>query len=231
MLAAVLLGQEDSTGQRITFIVIGLLLVALLLAILTAWYYRVTDPGPRHGRRPSGAGGSRGGGTGVGRGPEPIPGPGWRKRLKGFSVPTSQDTSPPDQPPQPTKAQKSRPQTVIRRAPDEAAVKPVESRAPEAQEARETVSLEGGYYLDLTGNPKAPEPNTNVGSLNSLDLRQPAPLVEPDEQIAVPVPTVPKPKDVRETASGPPATTTSTAEEQAGLSFDEWLANVEATED
>lgn len=227
MLAVALLGQEDSTGQRITFIVIGLLLVALLLAILTAWYYRVTDPGPRQGRRQGGAGGSRGGGTVVSRGPDPSPEPGWRRRLKGFSVPASQGAASKTQPPQASEDQHSRPQTPKRRAHDVEPVKP----ASEATEARETVSLEGGYYLDLTGAPKAPEPKTNVGSLNSLDLRQPAPLVDPGEQVAVPVPTVPKPQSVQEATPAPVITSHSTSEDPPGLSFDEWLADVESTED
>jgi predicted lipid-binding transport protein (Tim44 family) len=37
----------DDTGQTVTLIIFGLLIVALLLAILTFWYWRHTDPRAR----------------------------------------------------------------------------------------------------------------------------------------------------------------------------------------
>lgn len=41
-----LLAQQaaDNTGQTIRLIIMGLLVVALLLAMLTVWYWRHTDP-------------------------------------------------------------------------------------------------------------------------------------------------------------------------------------------
>jgi hypothetical protein len=37
----------DNTGRTVTFIIIGLLLVALMLGLLTFWYWRHTDPRSR----------------------------------------------------------------------------------------------------------------------------------------------------------------------------------------
>jgi hypothetical protein len=55
-MTALMLAQTDSTGQKVTLIVFGLVAVAAALALLTAWYWRVTDPVPRNG-----ASGGRGG--------------------------------------------------------------------------------------------------------------------------------------------------------------------------
>ncbi len=225
-----LLAQEDSTGQRITLIVIGLLLAALMLAILTAWYYRVTDPGPRQGRRPnvgnSRAGGSNGGGQ-AGRGPEPSSGPGWRKRLSSMSVPSSGPTSAKSaQKPAKAGSAKQQPaqQQPARR--QQSAHQPEQQNAQQQPSVPETVSLEGGYYLDLTDAPRSSEPVTNVGSLNSLDLRQPAPLVDPATQVRVPAtPNVPETHIAREPNSGDQPVASD-----KGLSFDDWLAEVEASE-
>lgn len=43
-MSAVQLAQLDATGRTVTLIVFGLLAVATALALLTAWYWRVTDP-------------------------------------------------------------------------------------------------------------------------------------------------------------------------------------------
>lgn len=43
--------QADETGRTVTLIIIGLLVVAVLLAALTYWYWRHTDPRNR-GRSP-----------------------------------------------------------------------------------------------------------------------------------------------------------------------------------
>jgi len=37
----------DNTGRTVTLIIIGLLLVALILGLLTFWYWRHTDPRSR----------------------------------------------------------------------------------------------------------------------------------------------------------------------------------------
>ena len=44
---AFVFAQTDSTGQKITLIVFGLVAVAAALALLTAWYWRITDPARR----------------------------------------------------------------------------------------------------------------------------------------------------------------------------------------
>ncbi len=44
-------GTNDSTGRQISYLIIALLVVALLLALLTIWYWWHTDP-KRRGRRP-----------------------------------------------------------------------------------------------------------------------------------------------------------------------------------
>lgn len=98
----------------------------------------------------------------------------------------------------------------------------------------ETVSLEGGYYLDLTDIARSQEPPTNVGSLNVLDLRQPAPLIDPDEH-EVPVRAVRTPESLNVKPDGPGPGPASpdlpVANSDSGLSFDEWLAGVEAVEE
>jgi len=53
-MAALLLAQTDTTGRTITLIVFGLVSVAAALALLTAWYWRVTDPTKRRKRTPAG---------------------------------------------------------------------------------------------------------------------------------------------------------------------------------
>ena len=47
MIAVLLLAQTDSTGRTISWIVFALVAVAAALALLTAWYWRVTDPAKR----------------------------------------------------------------------------------------------------------------------------------------------------------------------------------------
>ena len=209
-----MLGQ-DSTGQRITFIVIGLIVAALALAILTAWYYRVTDPGPKRSKAARGSEESPGGGTPTQPPIDPQPGPGWRKRLSGFSVPddnavTAKEAGVAKKSRVDKKAQRAKVKAQSRAEAAQAKVDDAEVPSPDGGYLPEqpTVSLEGGYYLDLTDAPRGDEPQTNVGSLNSLDLRQPAPLVDPSE-VPVPAPT---------SAEG-------------GLSFDDWLAEAEAIDE
>lgn len=43
-MSAVQVAQLDATGRTVTLIVLGLLAVATALALLTAWYWRITDP-------------------------------------------------------------------------------------------------------------------------------------------------------------------------------------------
>jgi hypothetical protein len=51
---ALVFAQTDSTGQKVTLIVFALVAAAAALALLTAWYWRITDPalrdGEAHGR-------------------------------------------------------------------------------------------------------------------------------------------------------------------------------------
>ncbi|MFW2382193.1 MAG: hypothetical protein ACN4GZ_10580 [Acidimicrobiales bacterium] len=47
-MTALLIAQTDSTGQKVTLIVFALVAVAAALALLTAWYWRVTDPALRN---------------------------------------------------------------------------------------------------------------------------------------------------------------------------------------
>lgn len=193
MLQAQLLAATDSTGQRITLIVIGLLLAALALAVLTAWYYRITDPGPRQPKPGRGLGRNPGGGTAGTDNPKPRPGPGWKARLSNMAVPAADDEF-------------SDSGTL---------------GSPSSATASDKVSLEGGQYLDLTEIPRD-DGVTNVGSPRSLDLRQPAPLKDPDELAAsTPATSVP--------VSG--IGSKQSAAQAEGLSFDEWLADVEATDD
>jgi hypothetical protein len=225
----------DSTGQRITLIVIGLLLAALALAVLTAWYYRVTDPGPRQKRSSKRSGGSSDGGGDTSQPPDPKPGPGWRRRLSSFNPPesgrsevgteqasTAKKADPKKSASKRSLDKKTEKEPTTARAKD-LVVSPVNEPASESQSptepTSETVSLEGGYYLDLTDIPSSQEPPTNVSSLNALDLRQPAPLKNP-EDYGLPVPTVPSP----EQSSVKP-------DKDNALSFDEWLAGVEAIEE
>lgn len=55
---ALVFAQTDSTGQKVTLIVFGLVAVAAALALLTAWYWRITDPALRDGEA-QGRGGRR----------------------------------------------------------------------------------------------------------------------------------------------------------------------------
>ncbi len=57
-MTALMLAQTDSTGQKVTLIVFGLVAVAAALALLTAWYWRATDPDGRNGAT-RGRGGQR----------------------------------------------------------------------------------------------------------------------------------------------------------------------------
>ena len=155
---ALLIAAEDSTAQKVTLIVIGLILATLALAVLTVWYYRITDPGPRPAA----------GGQDPGNGPKP----GWKARLSDIQLPTKPEREP--------KAV-SKPQTP-----------------------QERVSLEGGYYLDLSEPPKIDPPGANLGSMAPVDLRRPA-------------------------APAPPPLVSAQADD--GLSFDEWLAALEASDE
>lgn len=47
MIAVLLFAQTDATGRTISWIVFALVAVAAALALLTAWYWRVTDPAKR----------------------------------------------------------------------------------------------------------------------------------------------------------------------------------------
>lgn len=232
MSLALQFAAEDSTGQKITLIVIGLLLAALALAFLTVWYYRVTDPGPSH--RKSARNGPAGPGSGSTRVPNSSS---WKDRLSDFSLPTIPvRSSKPAGQPRPPKGQGTspvaKPKTKARNpaaAPPPPA--PAQARSPEASKPApkqaavpgstpETVSLEGGFYLDLTEVSESSAPPTNVGSLNTLDLRQPAPLLDPDR--------APVPDSVSPPVS---ARTSAPAANDGSVSFDDWLAEVEATND
>jgi hypothetical protein len=48
-MTALVFAQTDSTGQKVTLIVFALVAVAAALALLTAWYWRITDPALRNG--------------------------------------------------------------------------------------------------------------------------------------------------------------------------------------
>ncbi len=72
MIAVLLLAQTDATGRTISWIVFGLVAVAAALALLTAWYWRVTDPAKRKDSA-NGGGGPRRRRREVD--PEPDPGP------------------------------------------------------------------------------------------------------------------------------------------------------------
>lgn len=247
MYLALQLAAEDSTGQKITLIVIGLLLAALALAFLTVWYYRVTDPGPsQHKRRGGPPSPSGGPGSSSSRSPSTAS---WKDRLSGFSLPTlpvrsskpdvssakpsevgaratapvsAPGSSPASNAPAPvTKPAAAPSKQTAERASEPPRQSPPAPVQPEAADrAAEKVSLEGGFYLDLTDVSQAAEPPTNVGSLNSLDLRQPAALVDPDRE--------PVPEPVSVPVSNPGA---SSAANDGTVSFDDWLAEVEATED
>lgn len=248
MVSVVVLQAGDSTGQRITFVIIGLLLAALALSMLTAWYYRLTDPGPKQKRSARRSGGSFGGGIGSGHPTDPTPGPGWRKRLSSFVLPDNDGTGTPSLNPsssqKPASAKTDSQQSVgeitgadptTSRSRSPAPVSDPLSETPKpSKSSDETVSLEGGYYLDLTDIARTQEPPTNVGSLNALDLRQPAPLIDPDEH-EVPVPAIRNTESLSVKPDGPgpdPASPDiSVANNDSGLSFDEWLAGVEAVEE
>jgi hypothetical protein len=238
------LAAKDSTGQRITLIVIGLLLAALALAFLTVWYYRVTDPGPSQHKRRGGNPGPPGGtGSSSPRSPRTSS---WKDRLSGFSLPTIpvrsskrdvssatpseavRATAPVSDPGSrpasnapvttPTATPSKQTTKLAGEPPKQSPPAPVQPEASDG--AVEKVSLEGGFYIDLTEVSQTGEPPTNVGSLNSLDLRQPAPLVDPDQA------PVPEPAAVPVSTAG-----VSSAENGGTVSFDDWLAEVEATED
>ncbi|MGI9610027.1 MAG: hypothetical protein ACR2NL_07010 [Acidimicrobiia bacterium] len=77
-MTALLIAQTDSTGQKVTLIVFALVAVAAALALLTAWYWRVTDPALRNGEA-RGQGGRR---RPKEAEPEPTPDPGGAARTE-----------------------------------------------------------------------------------------------------------------------------------------------------
>jgi hypothetical protein len=86
-MTALMLAQTDSTGQKVTLIVFGLVAVAAALALLTAWYWRKTDPGARDGAT-RGRGGQR---RRIITDPEPSPDPGVDPPTSASSRPAATD--------------------------------------------------------------------------------------------------------------------------------------------